>query len=180
MTIKPRSNRSQAMKRPAENTHADPKELMRQTHLKQMETDPSVQPMSNAHYAAQMANIRDRNSNNQSFRANYGERNKRDPQVGNNQTYSGHVTLSHSHGPTGNPGRRSNGTEYATVMLGDHPTNVNNAPTGEAFKDGRYRNLGVKYKSNQKPVGGARKKTRKHKKESRESKKLRKSRKSRK
>jgi hypothetical protein len=118
-----------------------------------------VQAMANAHYVAQMANAGHKyKSSGRNYNVND------DPQVGNT-TYA---ELNYLGGPTGNPGPRSNGTLYAEVS---------HTPSGVR---GRYESGAVKYKSRTKPVGGARKKTRKNKKESRESKKLRKSRKSRK
>ena len=148
-----------------ENTHANPAELreqIRMQKLAQIETDSSVKGMSNAHYAAQMANA---GPSYTTIGSNYNN-NSGDPQVAN-QTYGTHAKLSHLGGPTGNHGPRSNGTvygEFSYVPKGFNPT----SSTRKAVKGRPSKN---------RINGGARKKTRKHKKESRESRKLKKSRK---
>jgi hypothetical protein len=103
--------------------------------------------MANAHYAAQMANA------GPSYTTRGSNYNFNDPHVGN-ETYGTHAKLNHLHGPTGNPGPRSNGTLYA------------NSTDLRVIKGvrGRDESGAVRYKSETKPVGGARKKTRKHKK----------------
>jgi hypothetical protein len=173
-SLRPREGAIRRESRAAESTRETLEAVREKVRRERFnEKSNAARKMVHNHYNAQMKNIRNREANNQSFRNLYGE----DPQAGNNTTYSNHVILNHSHGPTNfsTQVNHSQNTQYATVMLGG-PHNVNYEPKG--VRGDREERGAVRYKP--KPVGGARKKTRKHKKESRTKSKSRKLRKSRK
>lgn len=146
-----------------ESTHADPAELreqIRMQKLAQIETDSSVKGMSNAHYAAQMANAGQQYTSEGRNYNNEENNNSGDPQV----TYA---SLKHLHGPTKRSTEANNSREtlYAPISHVVHGPRKQSAFRGQLPK---------------KSTGGARKKTRKHKKESRTKSKSRKLRKARK